>query len=101
MVPARLGPAERRTTHPGQLIGVSTMQVLFLNPLEERLKDFPARYLPAPEFEVRQPASDGSLPDDLEAVEAIVFWSHPVGRETLDRLPALRFIQRIGKFRAT
>src|SRR5262249_30355371 len=96
-----LGPACQRRAHPYQTIGVSTMQVLFLNPLEERLMDFPARYLPAPEFEVRFPGSDGALPDDLDAVEAIVYWSHPVGRELLDRLPGLRFIQRVGKFRAT
>jgi hypothetical protein len=31
------------------------MQVLFLNPLEERLREFLARYLPASEFEVKLP----------------------------------------------
>ena len=77
------------------------MQVLFLNPLEERLREFPSRYLPAPEFEVRVAESDNSLPGDLDAVEAVVYWDHAVGRETLDRLPGLRFIQRVGQFRAT
>ena len=42
------------------------MQVLFLNPLEARLKDFPPRYLPRPEFDVRLPGPDGTLPVDLE-----------------------------------
>jgi phosphoglycerate dehydrogenase-like enzyme len=77
------------------------MQVLFLNPLEARLSDFPSRYLPSPEFDVRLPGPDGTLPVDLEAVEAVVYWDHPVGKETLDRLPALRFIQRVGRFRST
>jgi phosphoglycerate dehydrogenase-like enzyme len=77
------------------------MQVLFLNPLEERLRDFPARYLPTPEFEVFLPAPDGSLPEALDNVEACVYWDHPVGKATLDQLPALRFIQRVGQFRAT
>src|SRR5687767_150030 len=77
------------------------MQVLFVNPLEERLKDFPAHYLPAPEFEVLRPGSNGELPADLRAVEAIIYWDHPIGREFLDRFPALRFIQRIGRYRAT
>src|SRR5215210_5498091 len=77
------------------------MQVLFLNPLEERLREFPARYLPASEFEVKLPDPDGSLPPDLESVEACIYWNHPVGRELIDRLPSLRFIQRVGRFRAT
>jgi phosphoglycerate dehydrogenase-like enzyme len=77
------------------------MQVLFLNPLEERLRDFPNRFLPTPEFEVRLPHADGALPTAVEQVEACVYWDHPVGRELLDRLPALRFIQRVGRYRAT
>ena len=77
------------------------MQVLFVNPLEERLKTFPDRYLPAPEFEVLQPGERGELPADLGRVAAIVYWDHPIGREFLDRFPALRFIQRVGRYRAT
>ena len=77
------------------------MQILFVNPLEERLKTFPERYLPKPEFEVLVPDGNGKLPSDLSAVEAIVYWDHPLGREFLDQLPALRFIQRVGRFRAT
>ena len=77
------------------------MQVLFLNPLEERLRDFPARYLPVPEFEVRLPDADGRLPSDLGDVQAIVYWNHPLGRDLFDQLPALRFVQRVGRFRAT
>jgi hypothetical protein len=71
------------------------MQVLFLNPLEERLRDFPNRFLPTPDFEVRLPEADGALPPAVEQVEACVYWDHPVGRELLNRLPALRFIQRV------
>lgn len=77
------------------------MQVLFLNPLEERLKEFPTRYLPGPEFEVRLPNADGSLPTDLDQVKACIYWDHPIGRELVERLPALRFIQRVGRYRAT
>lgn len=77
------------------------MQVLFINPLEERLKSFPDRYLPKPEFDVQVAGPNGELPDDLSGVEAIVYWDHPLGREFLARFPNLRFIQRIGRFRAT
>lgn len=77
------------------------MQVLFLNALEERLKSFPDRYLPKPEFDVLVAGANGDLPDDLSGVEAIVYWDHPLGREFLARFPALRFIQRVGRFRAT
>ena len=77
------------------------MQVLFLNPLEERLRDFPARYLPAPEFEVRVAGADGALPADLDNVQACVYWDHAIGRELIERMPALRFIQRVGRYRST
>lgn len=77
------------------------MQVLFLNPLEERLRQFPARFLPGPEFEVMQPGLDGAPPPDAEAVEACVYWDHPIGRELVEDLPALRFIQRVGRYRAS
>jgi phosphoglycerate dehydrogenase-like enzyme len=77
------------------------MQVLFLNPLEERLRDFPGRYLPAAEFEVHVAGPDGALPADLNEVQACVYWDHPIGRELIERMPALRFIQRVGRYRAT
>jgi len=77
------------------------MRVLFLNPLEERLREFPGRFLPSPEFHVRLPEADGRLPDDLQDVEACVYWDHAVGRQLLDRMPALRFIQRVGRYRST
>jgi phosphoglycerate dehydrogenase-like enzyme len=77
------------------------MQVLFVNPLEERLKTFPDRFLPAPEFEVLVAGEGGELPADLGQVEAIIFWDHPLGREFLDQFPALRFVQRVGRYRAT
>jgi phosphoglycerate dehydrogenase-like enzyme len=75
------------------------MQVLFLNQLEERLRDFPRRYLS--EFEVLFPNGEGTLPEKLDQVEACVYWNHPLGSELIDQLPALRFIQRIGRYRAT
>jgi D-3-phosphoglycerate dehydrogenase len=76
------------------------MIVAFLDPLEDRLRDFPARYLPAPEFEVLLPPAAGQLPDHLDEAEAIVWTTTPVDRALIERLPRLRFLQRIGYFRA-
>lgn len=75
------------------------MRVLFLNKLEERLRDFPSRYLS--EFEVLLPQEDGALPEGLDGVEACVYWDHPIGRQLIDQLPSLRFIQRVGRYRST
>jgi phosphoglycerate dehydrogenase-like enzyme len=75
------------------------VKVIFLNPVEERLKEFPGRYLPAPEFETFVPGADGGLPDDLGDFEAAVYWSASVDRDLIDRMPGLRLIQRVGQYR--
>lgn len=75
------------------------MQIVFLDPLEERLRDFPARFLPAPEFDVRLSGPNGPRDEDLADAEMAIFWSHPVDRATLDRMPALRLLQRVGWYR--
>ncbi|MBI4497962.1 MAG: hypothetical protein HY689_08705 [Chloroflexi bacterium] len=76
------------------------MRVAFLDPLEDRLRDFPAQYLPAPDFDVRVTETPGKLPEGWETAEAIIWWNTPVDRAFLEALPNLRFLQRVGWFRA-
>jgi phosphoglycerate dehydrogenase-like enzyme len=74
------------------------MRVAFLDPLEARLAEFPQRYLK--EHEVLLPEAPGALPRDLESAEAIAWWSYPLDGSLIARLSNLRFLQRIGYFRA-
>jgi phosphoglycerate dehydrogenase-like enzyme len=74
------------------------MRVAFLNQLEDRLKDFPQRYLAG--HEVLTTAADGQLPAGVEDAEAVVWWGYPVDASLISRLPKLRFMQRIGLVRA-
>jgi phosphoglycerate dehydrogenase-like enzyme len=76
------------------------MHVAFLDPLEARLHDFPAQYLPAPEFEVLVTDTRGKLPDGWETAEAAVWWETPVDRSLIEQMPELQFLQRVGWFRA-
>lgn len=76
------------------------MRVAFLDPLEERLKDFPARYLPAPDFDVQVTDTPGKLPDGWESAEAAIWWDMPLDRSLIERMPNLKFLQRIGWFRS-
>ena len=76
------------------------MRVAFLDPLEERLRDFPAEYLPAPDFEVLVTDKAGVLPIGWEQAEAVVWWDTPVSRGLIDQMPNLQFMQRIGWFRS-
>ncbi len=75
------------------------MRIAFLDPLEGRLTDFPARYLP--EHETLTTAEKGRLPDGVETAEGIVWQTYPLDADLINRLPKLRFLQRIGYFRAT
>lgn len=74
------------------------MRVAFLNKLEDRLKDFPQRYLS--DHEVLITDDDATLPAGVENAEAVVWWSHPVDAGFIDRLPNLKFMQRVGLVRA-
>jgi phosphoglycerate dehydrogenase-like enzyme len=74
------------------------MRVAFLDPLEQRLSEFPARYLA--EHEVLLPPEAGKPPERLREAEAIVWWSYPVDAALIDSLPDLRFLQRIGIVRS-
>jgi phosphoglycerate dehydrogenase-like enzyme len=75
------------------------MRVAFLDQLEPRLAEFPARYLAGHEVLLTETA--GQLPDRIEDAEAIVWWSYPVDSALIRRLPRLRFLQRIGLLRTS
>ena len=74
------------------------MRIAFLNPLEERLKDFPAKYLAG--HEVLTTTDKTQPPAGYETAEAIVWSDYPVDAALIDRMPNLRFMQRIGLLRA-
>jgi phosphoglycerate dehydrogenase-like enzyme len=74
------------------------MLVAFLDPIEPRLADFPATYLPG--HEVIAAPESGKLPDGIEAAEAVVWSSYPVDAALIDSLQRLRLMQRIGVTRA-
>src|SRR5437867_3070067 len=76
------------------------MRVAFLDPLEERLHDFPAHYLPSPDFDVRVTDTPGILPNGWETAEAAIWWNTPVDRALIKAMPNLRFLQRVGWFRS-
>ena len=76
------------------------MRVAFLDPLEARLADFPAEYLPAPDFDVTVADTAGVLPPRWQEAEAAVWFDTPMNRELIEQMPNLRFMQHIGWFRA-
>ena len=76
------------------------MKVVFLDPVEERLGDLPERMLPAPQFEVLRGTVPGQLPAGWETADAAVWWDTPVDRALIEQMPNLKFMQRVGWFRA-
>ncbi|MCX6023823.1 MAG: hypothetical protein NTZ05_19265, partial [Chloroflexi bacterium] len=74
------------------------MRVAFLDPLEARLRDFPAQYLA--DHEVLTTSDPSTPPEGFENAEAIVWWNTPVNDTMIARMPRLRFAQRIGWFRS-
>ena len=76
------------------------MKVAFLDPLEERLRDFPAQYLPAPQFEVIVAQAPGGPPAGWETADAAIWWDTSLDRAMIERMPNLKFLQRVGWFRA-
>ena len=76
------------------------VRVVFLDPMEERLHDLPAEYLPAPGFEVSVTHTAGELPTGWERAEAAIWWDTPMSRDLIAQMPDLRFLQRIGWFRS-
>ncbi|MCC6177982.1 MAG: hypothetical protein IT305_21995 [Chloroflexi bacterium] len=71
------------------------MRVCFLDPLEDRIKEFPDQYLAEHQISYAngQPAN---VPADTEAM---ITWSSALDRSLIERLPELRFVQRIGFYR--
>jgi phosphoglycerate dehydrogenase-like enzyme len=76
------------------------MRVAFLDPLETRLRDLPAQYLPAPDFEVSQTETAGQFPTGWQQAEAGVWSDTQLDRALIEQMPNLRFLQRFGWFRA-
>ncbi len=74
------------------------MRLAFLDPLEARLAEYPARYLAS--HDVLLTTEAGKLPDGAESADAVVWSSYPIDAALLARLPNLRFMQRIGLMRA-
>ena len=68
--------------------------------MEERLRDFPDRYLPSPDFEVLTTDTAGQLPQGWEKAEAAIWWDTPLDRGLIERMPNLKFLQRIGWLRS-
>lgn len=71
------------------------MQVCFVDPLEERISEFPERYLSG--HTIHRANGDAvAVPGETEA---LITWSTLLDRALLSRLASLRFVQRIGYFR--
>ena len=71
------------------------VHVCFLDSLEERLKDFPARYLGEHEIHL----ANGEVSAVPPETEALITWSELLDAGLLERLGDLRFVQRVGYFR--
>ena len=74
------------------------MRIAFLEPLERSAKEMPEQYLP--EHELLVAPADGELPQGIQRAEVVVWSRWPVDRAFIERLPYLRFMQRLGRFRA-
>src|SRR4051812_23032035 len=74
------------------------MRIAFLDPLEARLHEFPARYIA--DHEVLLTTQPGQLPSGIDSAEAVVWSQYPVDSAFIGRLPNLRFMQRLGLVRA-
>jgi glyoxylate reductase len=71
------------------------MHVCFLDPLEDRIKELPGRYL----AEHRISYANGQPADVPGDTEALITWSSLLDRDLISRLPELRLVQRIGFYR--
>jgi phosphoglycerate dehydrogenase-like enzyme len=59
----------------------------------------PERYL-APAHEVLRTSADGQRPDGWESADAAVWWDTPVDADLIGQFTNLKFMQRVGWFRA-
>src|SRR5215210_3782019 len=71
------------------------MRVCFLDPLEDRIKEFPGRYLAE-----HQISYANGRPADVPAdTEVLITWSVLLDRDLVDRMTDLKLVQRIGYVR--
>src|SRR5437867_7583933 len=74
------------------------MRVAFLDPLDGlALELMPPYFL---DHEVLIAPAAGELPPGWQAAEAVVWSRWPVDRSFIESVPSLRFMQRLGRFRA-
>ena len=76
------------------------MRVVFLDPLEARLRDFPTTYLPAPDFDVWSRRSRFWPPRRLQPPRLPFGGRPPSIGSLIEQMPNLEFLQRVGWFRA-
>ncbi len=74
------------------------MRIAFLDPLEQRLTEFPSQYLAGHEAIVAPEA--GKLPEGYEKAEAAVWSNYPVDAALIGSMSKLRYMQRTGLTRA-
>jgi phosphoglycerate dehydrogenase-like enzyme len=74
------------------------MKIAFLEPLSPPADTMPPQIIP--EHEVLVAPSAESLPDGWQDVEAVVWSRWPVDAAMIAQMPRLRFMQRLGVFRA-
>ena len=74
------------------------MRVAFMEPLDAVAKDMPAEFLAGHDVSIAPAA--GETPEGWQDAEAIVWSRWPVDRDFIEGLPRLRFMQRLGRFRA-
>jgi phosphoglycerate dehydrogenase-like enzyme len=71
------------------------MRVCFLDPLEDRIKEFPGQYLADHQVSY----ANGQPADVPVDTEVLITWSKLVDGALIGRLPDLKLVQRIGYFR--
>ncbi len=74
------------------------MRVAFLDPLEERLLDFPKQFLA--KHEVLTTGTAGEFPVGWESADAAIWWDTAMDASIIERMPNLKFMQRVGWFRS-
>ena len=74
------------------------MRIAFFEPLSPPADTMPPRLIP--EHEVLVPAAANALPDGWQDAEAVVWSRWPVDAALIAQMPRLRFMQRLGVFRA-
>jgi glyoxylate reductase len=74
------------------------MRIAFLEPLDNVARDMPAQFLA--DHDVLVAPAQGEPPDGYQSAEAAIWSRTPVDAALIDSMPGLRFMQRLGRFRA-